>query len=186
MADMQATTTQQTTREGEAARTADAALTAMVVDHYDRLLGLARLICRDPTDAADAVQVGFERAWRARKTLSDVDRIRPWLDRIVAREAVRIAQQRRSIWRRVVTGEPGVTWTGPVDHSSELGASMEALREAFRSLPPDQRAVVGLHLHLGYSVEETATIVGAPVETVRTRLRRAKDRLRRSMAEETR
>ena len=42
----------------------------------------------------------------------------------------------------------------------------------------DQRAALVLHLYAGYTVEQTARIVDAPVETVRARLRRGKDRLR--------
>jgi len=38
---------------------ADLALETFVVEHYDRLLRLARLICRDATDATDAVQAGL-------------------------------------------------------------------------------------------------------------------------------
>jgi RNA polymerase sigma-70 factor (ECF subfamily) len=60
---------------------------------------------------------------------------------------------------------------------------MLALRAAFARLPSDQRAVIALHLHAGYSLAETAAIVDAPLETVRTRLRRAKDRLRRELVE---
>jgi RNA polymerase sigma-70 factor (ECF subfamily) len=60
---------------------------------------------------------------------------------------------------------------------------MAALHDAFARLPPDQRAVVALHVHLGYSIAETAELVGAPVETVRTRVRRAKDRLRQELEE---
>ena len=49
----------------------DAAIAAFVAQHYDRLLGLARLICRDASDAADAVQLGLEQAWRKRAALRD-------------------------------------------------------------------------------------------------------------------
>ena len=64
----------------------DAALDEFVVEHYDRLVRLARLICRGASDAADAVQVALEHAWRRRSSLRDGGSLRPWLDRIVARE----------------------------------------------------------------------------------------------------
>jgi RNA polymerase sigma-70 factor (ECF subfamily) len=57
------------------------------------------------------------------------------------------------------------------------------LREALGRLSPDQRAVIALHLHAGYSVDETARVLGVPFDTVRSRLRAARDRLRREMAE---
>jgi DNA-directed RNA polymerase specialized sigma24 family protein len=41
---------------------------------------------------------------------------------------------------------------------------------------------VALHLHAGYTVSETAELVGAPIETVRSRLRVAREHLRRELA----
>jgi RNA polymerase sigma-70 factor (ECF subfamily) len=60
-------------------------------------------------------------------------------------------------------------------------ATRDALAKAFATLPPEQRAAVALHLHLGYTVQETADLVGVPIETVRSRLRLARERLRRSL-----
>ena len=161
----------------------DAAIAAFVAQHYDRLLRLARLVCRDSGDAADAVQVGLEQAWRRRGTLRDDTRLRPWLDRIVVREAVRISKGRQSWLSRVFTPRPEVQWIEPLDERGTEPSTFVALRAAFARLSPEQRAVVVLHMHLGYSVAETADIVGAPDETVRSRLRLAKQRLRLELEE---
>lgn len=171
-------------RTAEFARAAsDTAIAAFVAEHYDRLLRLARLICRDTGDAADAVQIGLEQAWRRRSTLHDEARVRPWLDRIVTREAVRVSKSRRSWLSRILTPRPDVKWIEPADKRASEPPTFVALRAAFQRLSPEQRAVVGLHMHLGYSVIETAAIVGAPEETVRSRLRLAKARLRRELEE---
>ena len=61
-----------------------------------------------------------------------------------------------------------------------------ALTVAFRELPVEQRAVVTLHLYAGYSVQETARIMGARLETTRSRLRLAREHLRRELAEDQR
>jgi RNA polymerase sigma-70 factor, ECF subfamily len=161
----------------------DAAIAAFVAEHYDRLLRMARLICRDTSDAADAVQLGLELAWRRRTTLRDDARIRPWLDRIVTREAVRISKRRQSWLSRLFTPRPGVTWIEPPDRQASEPPTFVALRAAFERLSPEHRAVVALHMHFGYSVAETAVIVGAPEETVRSRLRVAKQRLRHELEE---
>ena len=161
----------------------DAAIAAFVAEHYDRLLGLARIVCRDTADAADAVQTGLEQAWRKRSTLRDETLLRPWLDRIVAREALRISRKRGSWLGRLLSPHPDVTWIEPRDQRASEPPAYMALRDAFERLSPEQRAVVGLHLHLGYSVAETAAIVGAPEETVRSRLRVAKQRLRGELEE---
>ena len=59
------------------------------------------------------------------------------------------------------------------------------VREALGRLSPDHRAVIALHLHAGYSVDETARVLGVPFDTVRSRLRAAREQLRRDMAEVT-
>ena len=161
----------------------DAAITAFVSEHYDRLLRLAGLVCRDTSDAADAVQVGLEQAWRGRSTLHNEAPLRPWLDKIVVREAVRISKRRASWLSRIFTPRPEITWIEPPDRRASEPATVVALRAAFEELSPEQRAVVVLHLHLGYTVAETAAIVEAPDETVRSRLRLARVRFRRELEE---
>ena len=163
----------------------DAALETFVHQHYDRLLGLARLVCRDTADAADAVQIGLEQAWRNRASLREQERLRPWVDRIVTREAVRISKRRRSWLSRLMPATPEVGWIEPADGRAPEPANYAALKAAYLRLSPEQRAVVALHMHMGYTVAETAQLVDAPEETVRSRLRLAKDKLRREL-EETR
>jgi RNA polymerase sigma-70 factor (ECF subfamily) len=170
------------TAEVERSRS-DAAIAGFVAEHYDRLLRLARLVCRDSSDAADAVQVGLEQAWRQRSTLRDDARLRPWLDRIVMREAIRLSKRRQSWLSRLFTPQPEVEWIEQPDSRGPEPSTFVALRAAFQQLSPEQRAVVALHLHVGYTVAETAAIVGAPDETVRSRLRLARQRLRRELEE---
>jgi RNA polymerase sigma-70 factor (ECF subfamily) len=161
----------------------DAAISAFVVEHYDRLVRLARLVCRDAVDGADAVQVGLEQAWRGRGTLRADAPIQPWLDRIVVREAVRISRRRQSWVSRLFMPKHDVAWIEPADRSAGDPSTRVALQAAFQQLSPEQRAAVALHLHAGYSIAETAAIVGAPEETVRSRLRLARQRLRRELEE---
>jgi RNA polymerase sigma-70 factor (ECF subfamily) len=161
----------------------DRALTDFVTEHYDRLIRLALLVCRDPTDARDAVQVGLERAWRQRAKLRDEALVRPWVDRIVVREAIRLGRSRRSLVGRLLRLSTTVRWIEQEPIREGPTSTWAAFRAAFTRLPPDQRAVIALHLYAGYSVAETADLVGARMETVRSRLRLAKDRLRRDLQE---
>jgi RNA polymerase sigma-70 factor (ECF subfamily) len=161
----------------------DATLEGFVVEHYDRLIRLARLICRDGSDAADAVQVALEQAWRRRSSLRNDRSLRQWLDRIVVREAIRVNRSRTSWFGRLLATGSSVGWIEPADASSLDLPAWSALRTAFAALSADQRAVIALHLYAGYSVAETADLVGAPLETVRSRLRLAKDRLRTQLGE---
>ena len=72
------------------------------------------------------------------------------------------------------------------DHVDEAAGQFPerlALRQALAGLSVAQRAVVVLHLHAGYTLDETAEILGIPRETVRSRLRVARDQLRHALEE---
>ncbi|HET9901203.1 MAG TPA: RNA polymerase sigma factor [Actinomycetes bacterium] len=151
--------------------------------HYDRLVRLAALVCHANVSVEDAVQAAMEQAWRRRHTLRDVERVRPWLDQIVVREAIRM--NRRPWWARFQsqtdTGLPAAP-----SRSGAVDPTWIALSVAFEGLPAEQRAVVALHLYEGYPVEETARLMGASLETTRSRLRLARQRLRRELDGEDR
>lgn len=153
-------------------------LTGFVRDNNDRLIRLAGLICRNVADAEDAVQAALERAWRNQGALRDQERLKPWLDRIVVREAIRITRSRESVLGRLFGRDEDEVVVEPVDARAVDATKVAELKLAYARLSAEQRAVVALHLYAGYSVAETAEIVGAPVETARSRLRLARQRLR--------
>jgi len=172
-------------RRGHQSAEEDRTLTEFVTANYPRLIRLAALVCDDAHEAQDAVQSGLERAWRARASLRDESRLASWLDRIVVREAIRSSRSRRSWLARLIRPTPP-TELDVSDRFRPMAAAATDwadLRVAFDALSADQRAVIALHLYAGYSVAETSEIVGAPAETVRSRLRVATQRLRASMAE---
>jgi RNA polymerase sigma-70 factor (ECF subfamily) len=156
-----------------------ASLDDFVRAHYPRLIRLAGLITRDADQAQDAVQAALERAWRKRGDVKDAARFQPWLDRIVAREAIR--QSRGGALSSLTRRDPDAWIQFP--STVPEPAEMVVLRDALGRLSPDHRAVVALHLHEGYTVEETARVLDIPFDTVRSRLRAARERLRRELVE---
>jgi RNA polymerase sigma-70 factor (ECF subfamily) len=161
----------------------EAQLADFFAEHYDRLIRLAGLVCHSPSSAEDAVQAAMEKAWRRRGSLRDASRLRPWLDQIIVRESIR--QNRRPWWARL--GRPAnEEWAQPADRHGGVDPDWVALSVAFRQLPSDQRAVLALHLYAGHTVEQTAQIMGAGLETTRSRLRLARSRLRRELVEDQR
>jgi RNA polymerase sigma factor (sigma-70 family) len=161
-------------RGAEPAIATSDALGAFVSEHYPRLIRLAALVTRSVDEAEDAVQSSLERAWRNRESLKDAAKLRPWLDRIVVREALRTKGRRLTTVDEIVLDAGG----------QERKDDMTSLRIAFGQLSRDQRAVIVLHLYMGYPVATTAEMVGAPIETIRSRLRLARERLRHLLAEE--
>jgi RNA polymerase sigma-70 factor, ECF subfamily len=144
---------------------------------------LAALVCHSSESVEDAVQAAMERAWRRRDTLLDPGRMKPWLDQIVVREAIRL--NRRPWWSRLHGSEPDALAEVP-DTRGGVDPNWVALSVAFGRLPLEQRAAVALHLYACYSVEETAKLTGSRVETTRSRLRLARNTLRRELGEDER
>jgi RNA polymerase sigma factor (sigma-70 family) len=157
-------------------------LAAFFDAHYPRMVRLAGLICRTGHLAEDAVQAAMEQAWRRRSSLRDPDRMRWWLDRIVVREAIRM--NRPPWWSRLTATQTDERPSMLPDPAGETTPQRLALTAAFDALTPEQRAACVLHLHLGYGVIETAGLMGAGVETTRSRLRLARRRLRADLAED--
>ena len=165
----------------------DQHLEAFIAQHYGRLLGLAGLVCGDAASAEDIVQAALERAWRSRGTLRADDRLRAWLDRIVVREAARERRTRLRWLGRVtrppVVAELPVATELVIDPAAARFTDRAVIRIAFAGLRRDQRAVVVLTMHAGYSIDEAAGLLGIPRDTVRSRLRSARERLREALGE---
>jgi RNA polymerase sigma-70 factor (ECF subfamily) len=77
--------------------------------------------------------------------------------------------------------EPTAPEPGPLKQLLE-GERASAVQEAVAALPPLQREVIVLFEYEGHSLAEMAEIVAADVGTVKARLHRARERLRRSLA----
>jgi len=154
--------------------TAEALAQRWVGLYGDLALRTAYLFLGDRGLAEDCVQDAFFSAWRARQSLRDAGAERSWLMAIVANTA-------RSHLRRKV---PIPTDTLPADLSSrdpfaELALAAD-LRRALDQLPSEQREVIVLRVYLDLSVEETARILKVATGTVKSRLSRALEALRRS------
>jgi RNA polymerase sigma-70 factor (ECF subfamily) len=158
---------------------ADTRFERALEDRYLDLLRLATLLARDTTEAQDALQAALERAWRSRDQLDDQALLGPWLKKILVREVVR---RQTSAWNRLV--RPAT----PVDLSPLVGTRSGDdlhvdLLQALARLPVAQRVAVVLHHYAGYQIDEVSAIVGAPAETVRSRLRLAMSSLRMELAQ---
>jgi RNA polymerase sigma-70 factor (ECF subfamily) len=159
---------------------------AFIAANHARLVRLATLVSGDVTSAQDIVQTACERAWKARHSFRADAPLRPWLDRIIVREAARERRSRLTWLSRVSRPQAPRDVSPPVSDLDELATTLQeraAVRDALASLEPKHRAVVVLHLHAGYSVDEVASMLEIPRETVRSRLRTARDQLRAVLSE---
>ena len=118
--------------------------------------------------ADDALQDGFERAFRALDRF-DLDRpFAPWLNRIVVNRALTLLQR-----------DPRtVELDGSLCGDEERLERARELMDALARLDPDRRVVVVLRSLLGYTPQEVAEVLELPVGTIHSRLHRAMADLR--------
>lgn len=154
------------------------AFTRLAAATVDRLYAIAHRILRDPDRAQDATQQALFGAWRDLPTLRDQDRFEAWLYRLLVHACYAEARaHRRHIARiRVLSIDPP---TAP-DTAISV-ADRDELEHAFRTLTPEQRAVVVLHHYLGFPLTEIAATLGIPAGTARSRLHYATRQLRAAL-----
>jgi RNA polymerase sigma-70 factor (ECF subfamily) len=151
------------------------AFTRLAAAAVDRLYAIAYRILRDPDRAQDATQQALLGAWRDLPSLRDQDRFEAWLYRLVVHACYAESRTHRRHVARIRAL--------PIDHSSVPDSAIsvadrDELEQAFRTLTPEQRAVVVLHHYLGYPLTEIAATLGIPSGTARSRLHYATRQLR--------
>jgi len=147
-----------------------------------RLLQAARALCGDPDLAADLTQEALVRGFVAFDRFRSGAPIYPWLARILRNvflDHVRSAPVRREL-RPETLPEPPSHGPSPLQalEATERAARVHA---AISRLPADLALVVTLVDLQGLGYAEAAEILEIPVGTVRSRLSRARARLREDL-----
>lgn len=149
--------------------------------HFDGILGFALRRCPTAEDAADVASETFLAAWRRLDEIPDVD-ARLWLFG-VARHL--LANRRRSTLRRERLGarlRRDLAAAVP-DHAERVSTTTDIMR-ALRALKPADREVLELFLWDGLEPREIAVILGIAEGAARTRLSRARGRLRGQLGDD--
>jgi RNA polymerase sigma-70 factor, ECF subfamily len=110
---------------------------------------------------------------------------RRFANRIAARTALLTRRRARSAAQRDSLASETYRPPPPSQEQHAMAERRRALlRRLLDELPERQAEVLSLRIVLGYSLEETAATVQAPVNTVRSRVRLAKEALRQRIAED--
>ncbi len=157
--------------------------------HLDAAYNLARWLAGNPADAEDVVQDAYLRAWRYFDGFGGGD-ARVWLLTITRTTFLTWVRENRSA--RLVFSSPALEahdetapdplWTDqPQDPETLLlrAADGETLARLLGCLPPEYREVLVLREQEDLSYRQIATVIGAPVGTVMSRLSRARAGLRK-------
>ena len=152
----------------------DNAFAQEVREVTDTAFAVSYLILGNSTDCEDAVGQAVLQAYESRGKLRKRESFRAWFLKILRNEAYGILRKQRRVQ--------------PVDELPEQSAPQEDtderldLQSAMMELDADQRTALLLQQE-GYSMEEIAQTLDAPVGTVKSRIYRAKSTLRTILQE---
>lgn len=141
-------------------------------------------ITRDGGDAEDATQEAFVKAYSALSRFRTGAPFRPWLLRIVAREALdqrRAAARRGGLALRAAAAQASGTAAQSPEASAEAHEQQALLMAALNRLRPEDRLVLSYRYFLDLSEAEMAHALDCGPGTVKSRLSRSLGRLREQM-----
>ena len=124
-------------------------------------------------DAEDLGQDALARAFERLDQLRDPGLIKGWLFSIVRTQYIEACRRRR------VPVRSG--WPGELP-APERSRDMQVVRDAVRVLPRAQRDAIELFHFTGLSLAETSVALGVGVNTVKQRLFRGRETLKRRLA----
>jgi RNA polymerase sigma-70 factor (ECF subfamily) len=153
-----------------------------LVRHRPVLERSARRLCRNRHDAEDLVQATLVRAWQARAQFLPGGNIGGWLHRILCNHHLDNIRRRSGKQVPLPDDMPGPAPEAD-DPSSPLATPPEVVIEALRQLPPELRDPLELSAIGGKRYREIAQQLAIPINTVGTRIRRARHKLMEKFAE---
>jgi len=160
-----------------------AEFTRLIEPHFDRLFRFAYRLTGSRCEAEDLLQDVLTGLYEQRKALDAIDDLKPWLSRVLYNRFVDLsrAAKRRPLKllgdAQVDPMEPEPGANDPVTLTAAAEYA-ERLNRALARLSDKHRLLVLMHDAEGYSLREIAAFTGIPTGTLKSRLSRARARLR--------
>ena len=174
-----------------AAKSGDTTAFEELVNRYERkIFRLTMNITRNREDAEDSMQDAFMKAYSHLENFQEDSRFYTWLVRIAANEALMRLRKRRPNQFSLdepIEGEDDFIpqqiedWGPSPEQRFAQSEMRDILRKVIDDLQPDFRVVFVLRDVEGLSTEETAEAVGISVAAVKSRLLRARLKLRQKL-----
>jgi RNA polymerase sigma-70 factor (ECF subfamily) len=166
----------------------------LVVRYKDRVYNLCYRMMGDHEEANDCAQETFIRVYRALPRFRFEAAFSTWLYRIAVNTCKNTLSSRRFRFNRTTSSLDGQTNGGrenlkiaednpypSPDGQLERREREELLQNAIRSLPAAQRSLVVLRDIQGHSYDEITAITGLNLGTVKSKLCRARGKLREKL-----
>jgi len=152
----------------------------LLVQHYHAdVYRYGYWLCKDADIAQDLVQETFLRAWKSLDSLLDAAAAKAWLITILRRENARRFERKQFDY------DDGAEQDNLADvqqHSAEQHCDNATVRQHMARLAEEYREPLVLQVIGGFSSDEIASLLQLNVNTVNTRLFRARKLLRDSLS----
>ncbi len=154
-------------------------LGSLIIASEDSLYHVAKTLLREDADCADAIQEAIVSAFTKLHTLRSDEYAKTWLTRILINECYDILRKQEHEASIEEENMPDSEAAEP-----NAGQDYSELYEALETLSDEMRICITLFYMEGYSIREIASILEVNENTVKSRLSRAKARLRRELEPE--
>lgn len=171
----------------------DEAIPRLLEEHGGKILALGRQFCSSPEEAEDMLQETFLQAWRKWEQFEGRSNPGTWLYTIASRVCQRFHRKRSGEPDRLESIEGGALFSDasiPVVPGEDDPLMEQIRREgreqveaAITALPDEFRLPLVLREIVGFSLAEIGAILDLKEATVKTRLHRARLRVRDAIAE---
>src|SRR5437763_4125352 len=171
-------------REHEGARDAVADFESLYASTYPQLVGYCRRLLRSNADGEEMAQEAFLRAWQSWDRYCPSRPFWPWVATIARRlciDRVRHSATASAVLHRrgnVIASNSDRTPDEEIESQEDQRLALAALK----TLKPGYQRVIGLREIDGWTYEDIARFEDTTVESVRSSLRRARERLRAAYA----
>ena len=158
-------------------RNTKADIAAIYERNADTLFRLALSYLQCSADAQDAVQDVFALYLKKSKEFTDTSHEKAWFVRVTVNRCLDLLR-RKKVRNYIPIDEIAETIAQPTDEKAALAAEVN---EYLAKIPEKNRAAIVLHYLEGYSVEETAEMLGISESAVKMRLSRGREALKSAM-----
>lgn len=152
----------------------DVQFEALAARYIDTIYAVAFSALKNRADAENVTQDVLIQLYKTDKEFESYSHVKNWLIRVTVNQCKKVF---RAPWRKTESLE---------DYAQTLGFEHEEDHDLFLTvmqLERKYRIVVVLYYYEGYSTSEIASMLGVPVNTVSTRLARARAKLRTLITE---
>jgi len=145
--------------------------------HHAAARAAALRLCHQRALAEEITQGAFLLAWRGLPRFQKGSPFRPWLMRILFRHALDVMEKQRT-YLRPISLDDTLELEVPLADLQEQVVQREEVQQALAQLGAEQRRVIALRYGADLTEVDIAQVLGWPVGTVKSRLNRARERLR--------